>query len=593
MNTLFLPALLLMFTPIAVRLLLPATSRTERICLLCVLGLSCYLVKVIANPLYFTFYDEFLHWRTVDDIARSGHLFTANALLPVSPYYSGLEIVTNAFSTLSGLDSFYAGLIVVGIARLLMVLALFAVNEQILQSSRAASLATLLYMVNPHFLLFDAQYGYESLALPLATLMLFALSPHQNVTVRLIRLEPLASLVKFSKSGRGDLHYDLRWITLTAWLLLIAIVFTHHVTDFFFIALLLCWTVIYAYKRLSSLRRSTLALTTLLGLGVSALSVLQGDNPVIGYLSSFMNVALTELGHILSGTGAAKQLFVNYSGPPTPIWERLVTIASMGLIVAALPFGLLCLWRRHRANALACTFGFFSLLYPVSQAFRLTNSGAEIADRAAAFLFLPIASVLAICLVQFWPVARLRWFHITLLTGAISLVFVGGVVLGAGPASALLPGPYEVSADTRSIEPEGIQAASWTQAYLGPDNRIAADRINQILMGTYGNQHVITSIESNIDLSPVFLSTNIDDEDRALLGQTNAQYLVTDTRLTRSLPLLGYYYEMMEDEAFHRTLPIDGRAFAKFSTSAQVNRVYDGGNIIIYDVGGLWRALEE
>ncbi len=592
-NTLFLPALVVMFAPIAIRLLLPTTSRIERICLLCVIGIACYLVKVLANPTYFTFYDEFLHWRTADDIARSGHLFTMNALLPVSPYYSGLEIITNALSTMSGLSTFYAGLVVIGMARLLMVMALFALNEQLLSSARVASLATLLYMVNPHFLLFDAQYGYESLALPLATLMLFALSPHQPFSVRLTRLEPLALLVKFSKTGRDGLQQNLRWITLTAWLLLIAIVFTHHVTDFFFDALLIVWTVIYIGKRLTPLYRSTLALTTMLALGISVASVLQGNNPVVGYLTSFMSIAVGELGNILSGTGSAKQLFVNYSGPPTPLWERLLTISSLGLIVASLPFGLLCLWKRYRANALVCTLGVFSLLYPVSQAFRLTNSGSEVADRAAAFLFIPIASVLAVYIVQFWPIARLRWFHVALLTGAMSLVFIGGVVLGAGPASALLPGPYEVIADSRSIEPQGIQAALWTRAYLQPDNRVAADRINQILLGTYGDQRVVTSIEDNIDLSPVFLSASMNDEDRALLRQANVHYLLADMRLTRLLPLLGYYYEMNETDAFHRKAPIDAQAFAKFNTSPQANRIYDGGDIVVYDMGGLSHASEK
>ena len=592
-NTLFLPALLLMFAPIAVRLLLPTTARAERIWLLCVIGLGCYLVKVVANPLYFTFFDEFLHWRTVDDIARSGHLFTANALLPVSPYYSGLEIVTNAFSTMSGLSSFYAGLVVIGMARLLMVLALFALNEQLLKSARVASLATLLYMTNPHFLLFDAQYGYESLALPLATLMLFALSPHQRVSVRLTRLEPLALLVKFSKTGRDALHHDLRWITLTAWLVLAAVVFTHHVTIFFFDALLILWTIVYVCKRLTPLFRSILALTAVLAIGISVASVLQVNNPVVDYLTSFMSVALGELGHILSGTGNAKQLFVNYSGPATPLWERLLTIISMGIIVACLPFGLLCLWKRHRANALAYTFGLFSLLYPISQAFRLTNTGSEVADRAAAFLFIPIASVLAVFVAQFWPVARLRWFHTASLAGVMSLVFIGGVVLGAGPASALLPGPYEVVADSRSIEPEGIQASLWTHTYLQPDNRVASDRINQILLGTYGDQRVVTSIEDNIDLSPVFLSSSINDEDKALLQQAHVQYLITDMRLTKDRPLMGFYYEMGETGAFHHTTPIDVQAFAKFNTSPQVNRMYDGGNIIVYDVGGLSNASEK
>jgi len=592
-NTLFLPALLLMFAPIAVRLLVPATARAERIWLLCVLGLGCYLVKVVSSPLYFTFFDEFLHWRSVDDIARTGHLFTANALLPVGPYYPGLEIVTNALSTMSGLSSFYAGLVVIGMSRLLMVLALFVLNEQIFKSPRVASIATLLYMINPHFLLFDAQYAYESLALPLATLLLFALSPHQPVSVRLTRLEPLASLVRFSKAGRNDLNHDSRWITLTACLMLVAVVLTHHVTDFFFDMLLIIWTGIYAAKRLTPLYRSKLALTTGIGLVVSVAIVFRPGNPVVEYLTSFMGVALGELGHILSGTGSAKQLFVNYSGPPTPILERVVTVSSVGLIVLCLPFGLLCLWKRYRVNALACTFGFLSLLYPVSQAFRLTNTGSEVADRAAAFLFIPIASVLGIFIVQFWPTKRLRWTHTALLASAMSLVFVGGVILGAGPASALLPGPYEVTADSRSIEPEGIQAALWSHTYLKPDNRVATDRINQVLMGTYGTQHIVTTIEGAVDLSPVFLSTSINDEDVSLLQQAHVRYLVADMRLTQSLPLLGFYYEMGESDAFHHKTPVAIQAFTKFSTAPQVNRVFDEGDIIVYDVGGINSASEK
>lgn len=593
LNTLFLPALLVMFTPIALRLLIPTTSRIEHISLLCMLGCVCYLVKVLSSPLHFSFFDEFLHWRTLDDINQSGHLFAQNSLLPVSPYYPGLEIVTNALGTTSGLDSFHASLVVVGAARVLMVLALFAMNEQLLKSARAASLATLLYMINPHFLLFDAQYAYELLALPLATCMLFALSPHQVVSVRLTRLEPLVPLLKFSRERRHGLTTDLRWITFTAWLILVAVIFTHHVTDFFFDALLIIWAIVYAAKRLTPLYRSHLVRIAVVGVLVSCVSIARAGNPVVGYLSSFMSEAVTELGHILSGSGSAKQLFVNYSGPPTPLWERIMTVSSVGIITLCLPLGLLCLWKRYRSNALACTFGFFCLFYPVVQAFRLTNTGAEVADRAAAFLFIPLALVLAIFIVQFWPTTRLHWGQLTLITAAMSLVFLGGIILGVGPASALLPGPYEAIADARSIDPQGIQTALWSDAYLHPANRVASDRINQVLLGTYGKQRVVTTIQDTIDLSPVFLSPHLTDEDRSLLQQGRIRYLVADTRLTHALPLLGFYYEMSEMGAFHHKTPIDPQAFTKFDDTPQVNRVFDSGAIIIYDVEGLANATAQ
>src|SRR5258708_32827594 len=114
-------------------------------------GFCLYLIKITASPTYFSMYDEFLHWRTADNIMATGHLFTANSLLPVSAYYPGLEIVTNALSTLSGLNTFYSALLVIGVARLIMILALFLLNEQMMHSSRIASIATLIYMGNPHF----------------------------------------------------------------------------------------------------------------------------------------------------------------------------------------------------------------------------------------------------------------------------------------------------------------------------------------------------------------------------------------------------------------------------------------------------------
>jgi hypothetical protein len=589
-NTLFLSAMLLMFTPIAIRLLLPSTTRSERIGLLSVLGISCYLVKVIANPLYFTFFDEFLHWRTLQDITHSEHLFTPNSLLPVSPYYPGLEIITNAFSTISGLSSFHASLVVIGVARLLMVLALFALNEQILKSTRAASLATLLYMINPHFLFFDAQYGYESLALPLAVFMLFSLSPHQKVSIRPTQFKRFSEKLHFPHELRSGLNNNLRWISIVTWFVLVAVVLTHHVTDFFFESVLAVWAFTYTCKRLIPFYRSILLLTAGIGITASALSILRVDNPVISYLSSFMGQAFEEFGHIISGTGAAKQLFANYSGPPTPLWERLLTIVTMALIVFSLPFGLLCLWQRLRSNALALTLGLFSLLYPISQAFRLTNSGSEVADRAAAFLFIPIALVLALFVVQFWPTQRLRWFTLCMLAGAMSLVFIGGIVLGDGPASALLPGPYEATADNRSIEPQGIQAALWSQDYLKSNNRFAADRINQVILGTYGNQRIVTSIQDTVDLSAVFLDSTLSEDDIAQIQQAQIRYLVTDMRLTHALPLLGYYYEMDEPDAYHHKTPIPAQAFLKFNHAPQIDCVFDSGDILIYDVGGLSNA---
>jgi len=69
--------LLVLFLPIAWRLFSPDPTRRERIALLIMLGIALYSTKLLAYPLYFTYYDELLHVRTTSDIIASGHLFQA------------------------------------------------------------------------------------------------------------------------------------------------------------------------------------------------------------------------------------------------------------------------------------------------------------------------------------------------------------------------------------------------------------------------------------------------------------------------------------------------------------------------------------
>ena len=113
---------------------------------------------------------------------------------------------------------------------------------------------------------------------------------------------------------------------------------------------------------------------------------------------------------------------------------------------------------------------------------------------------------------------------------------------------------------------------------------MATDRINQILMGTYGNQQIATSITDKLDLSPVFLSPQLGPKEIALLRQAHVHYLVVDLRLSQSLPLLGFYYEQTEENAFHHSMPVSITALSKFHYLPNVDRIFDSGNIIIYDV---------
>ncbi len=184
--------------------------------LVVVLTVAEYLVKVCYSPAAFTYADELMHWRTATDIAATGKLFTANNLLPISPYYPGLEEVTSALASVTGLSIFISGLIVAGVAHLLFVCVLFVLFRYVSGSHRVAGVALLLYSSESLFQSFDSMFVYQTLALPFLGLTVLA-------TYRLA-----APQAAGHRAG---------WFTLAV-LSASATVVTHHVTSYLLVATL-------------------------------------------------------------------------------------------------------------------------------------------------------------------------------------------------------------------------------------------------------------------------------------------------------------------------------------------------------------------
>jgi hypothetical protein len=215
----------------------------------------------------------------------------------------------------------------------------------------------------------------------------------------------------------------------------------------------------------------------------------------------------------------------------------------------------------------------------------LTTVGAEVASRTPEFLFIPLAVLIGLVLVRFSYHARFGRMIAAL--GLIALLVVGGVLVGT-PTWARLPGPYLVSADTRSVEPEGIAAAEWAGAVLGPGNRMVADRVNRILMSAYGEQDMVTTYETGLAVRSLYLSREIQPAQRAIVRDGQIRYLVADQRLSTGLPVVGHYFDRGEEDVVGvRTTPLDPTLLSKFDRLPQVSRIFDSGNIQIYDVSGL------
>jgi len=571
-DLLFWLGLLVLFVPIALRILSPKSLRWERIALLVVLGNSLYLIRDLFYPLSFAYNDEFLHWRGAQDIALSGHLFTANPLLPVGPFYPGIEILTNALSSLTGLSIFVAGMIVLSTAGLLLILSLYLFFEFLSSSAQVAALATLLYMANPGFFS-ETQFAYESLAIPLAAFVLFMIVRRNYVP-------------KGRRSG----------LTLMIWLGLAMVVITHHVTSYALVAFLFLWTATSLFSRMVAFfhfkrhQNERVRIgpnpggVALLGLLLCVVWLIYTGDMVVGYLSPYFGSTLNQLKLILANEGASRQLFHDSSGFVEPLWERVIAFTSVALISLGLLFGLFQIWRHYRTNALALTLAIGAIAYPFSQAIRVSSAGATLGARAVPFLFAMVAFVLAVGITHFWSSRMVNWRYSATLMAAIVIIFAGGWVTGTSPLWSRLPGPFLVSGDQRSINPESVTAAEWTFTYLGPGHRMIGDRDDMVFMATLGYQWDVTSVNQHILISRVFITPDFGTGVKTTLQRGSIQYIVVDSRLSTGLPRVGFYYDLSEPKAMHYIAPIDPADLAKFDGVQNVNRIYDSGNIIIYDV---------
>lgn len=566
---LFWLGLLLLYVPMGLALLAGDLTRGQRIGAILILGIGLFLCEAVSYPLGPASFDEMLHTRTAEDVLATGRLFNPNALLPVSPYYPGMENVTSALQMLTGLGLWPASIIGLGAARILLMLSIFLFAERISDSHRLASLAVLIYAANPRFLYFDSQFAYESLGLPLAAFVLAAAANRLR--------------------SPGSSRLELAGIVLV----LLACVVTHPVTSIMLSGFLVLWTI--ARVVVPRVRRSAVAgpnpafLALVAVIAVAGWAVLVAPQ-VISYIQPPVERALGQLVELASGESEGRPLFQSAGGEIAPLWERVVGYGSVLVVVAVLPFGLRELWRRYRDSPVAWVIALVAVSYPVLALGRLTPLGGEIAARTPEFVFLGVGISVAAFLTGRLGVAWKSRRRLAAAAMAGAVVFVGGVVVGI-PGWQRLPGPYLASADARSLEPNGIASGLWARAHLGTDNRMIADRVNTLLMGVYGHQEMIVANNELVDLNAFYQRFAFGLAQRELVYRQNVRYALVDLRLTRFLPTVGFYFQRQELEAGVRTAPLRRAGLEKFDTAAGLDRVFDNGDIRIYDVSSLDRAV--
>ncbi len=642
--------MILVIAPNAVRLLRPEPRRSERIGLVMILGGALYLVKVLHDPLAFTFSDEFIQFRNILDAISSNHLFTRNPLLPTTTYYPGLQAVAASLAKVTGLGPFPSGIIVLGAARLVMALGVYLLFELIGRSARLAGIAALLYMANPNFIFFGGQVAYESLALPLAVMVL-------------VMAVARSGLAGFGHPADLPLR---RSLTVMAILAICAIAVTHHVTSIALAGFLTIWTIVAWLTRKhreDGPGPFDLAIVTI---GAVVFWTVTVANPVLGYLGPVISRAVTNGISLITLQIVPRTLFTAGTGAVAPLWERLASFGAVAFVLVGITLGLIRVWSGHRREALIVTLGLGTLLYPATLVLRLTPDGAETANRSSEFLFLAIGFIAALGITELWLRGLPSIRRVSLLAGAATVMIIGGFLIG-WPIWGRFPGPFIISADSRSVDAQGIAAAQWSLAVLGPNGRQVADRSQRLLQGTYGLQQAVTGygntyIDNNqpadesscvdlgalnnantncvsVDSKQLIISPTLTQPPGATTPSLQAiafdgfvQYVVLDRRIFAGLPASGIYVERGELNQNGGPLDLtDPDAFVPAANGqpAQpagppgsgpgpnqvtqierhrgrldkwdggpnvpgvvgVDRLYDNGNIQIYDIGvwGSWK----
>jgi hypothetical protein len=546
--------ILLLAVPIFYRLTSEDASARERLTLVCMLGLSLYLVKVFRDAPLFTFSDELIHAFNANQIADHHHLFRDNPILTATPYYPGLEGAASALMKLTGVSAYGAGLVLIGAARLVLVASLFLLFERVSGSARIAGLGVAIYAGNFNFLYWGAQFSYESLALPLLLLALMALAEREAASRQALRT----------------------WGAPVV-LAMMAIVVTHHLTSYATAGVLVALSLAYWYLRRSWNPPNPWPFA-ILGILLAVFWLFVVASATVGYLSPVLSDAVTAIGNTIGGSDEPRALFQGggSSVAPTPLVARAVALLAIVLLLAGLPFGLKALWRGYRKEPFALLFGLAAVAFFATLVLRLAPAAWETANRASEFLFVGLAFVLACACIEAlrrWPGPRRTR---ALIAAGIGLVLVGGAISG-WPWDSQLARPLRASAAAGTISSPPLSLAQWAEGL--PGGRFAASTADAGLLLDPGGKMALAG--SAPDVEDV-----LDEETLAawmvpLLRRNDIRYIAVDRREVSSDSLRGYYFSRRDRDEELRPPSV----VSKFDEVPGISRVYSNGPITVFDLG--------
>ncbi|MGC9219943.1 MAG: hypothetical protein ACP5H2_01160 [Solirubrobacteraceae bacterium] len=548
----------LIVVPAVIRTLSDSVSRGEQVALVVTFGLAMLAVKVMRDPYAFTLSDEFPHAYNAQQVLIHHHLYTPNSFLPVTAEFPGLAGATSALAQLSGMSPFGSGIILLAAARTTFMLGLFALLLAVGGSSRAAGLGTLLYAADSNFMLWQAQYAYESLALPLL-LVLMAVAVERS-----------------QRPVQGRKPWAIVLIVLIA-----ALVPTHHLTSYAAVVIL----ALLSITRLPRLRLTNDASTLPfagVALVLAAAWLVVVASITVGYLTPVIAGALKSVFQTLTQEAPPHALFGKTSTESIPgntLYEKALGGLSVLLAVSAVLLSLRRAWSQSPQHSAAkVMLVAAAVLYIPTMGLRFASGAWETSVRLVDFFSIGVAFVLG-----WFPVDQLAnrtrpWIARATVATAAAIMVVGGAINGWPPASRIAR-PTSILADGKRLLSPSFAVGYWTKKLprgivLGPGSDI-----EPVLL--FGDQPVASGATDAAD--EVLQMSTLPGWALPLWRSAHIRYVVVDLRADATSNTDGFYFATTPKGGYPEPL-LSERLATRFDR-AGLSRIYDSGNVFVYLLG--------
>lgn len=519
--------------------------------------------------------DEFIHLRQSMEAFYGGEVGHPLFLLPISQEFFGLHQLSSALARLSGLALWSAGLVVVILAHILSVLAVYQLIRLVDVPAPGAAVGAVVYTLNPSWLYFNAGFAYESLALPLVLWCLAAAVGAGRATGKPAVGSVAAGL--FCVAVLPTIHH-LSTILL---LLILALLIAARLTLWFPRAALLgldacperVWPMAVIWFGL---------------LGSIHLWWSNKYDWLLSYLSPAWTEGFSQLSKIADGIGRSSGQRSLFGNALNPIYEVISGYLYPFVVLALFIWSLRIVWRR-RARVGTAVWGFAALgsMFFASLPMLLTHGGSEGAHRSWGYSFIGIAVLCGFA----WShgpdsamsaMARSPGIRSSVALIVFTVLAFGSAALGAS-VSVRFPGSAYVGDDARSVSKEAAAVADWMAVNAPFDTPVMADRYVSLQIGSLGRMSALRPSETFPVWDLYMKSAPVAPEVLKNIFDSDIRYFVVDSRMSTTRPRLGYWFTRNEP-GVRGDDPFPQSALDRFDCLPWLRGVYAAGPLTVYQL---------